>query len=283
MSRQVMLRDIALRSGGSAVISMTAVTLPEYCSSVALLAESAHSVGGFPGLLAASSEDANCSAHPLVIRRVYSTRLPSSSGCAERAECRWPCGYRRLWPVKFRGVADVLHRSFDALVLDADWSFRASPRSLLGHRAEVVAVTEPPWMGTDVVVLNIGRMLIRSTPATIALAARVANRSTVAWDQIVFNEEISFSSVQCCHSRRLMDGLFAPNSTTHSGHGLIRKPGHISLWRLLASCIDPAEFQALPPPSRAVHEKRTSFRGVWAPGRLNAQRRMRSRCADFPC
>ena len=57
-----------------------------------------------------------------------------------------------------------------------------------------------------------------------------------------FNVETSFSSVQCCRSQSLMDGLFAPNSTKHSGRELIRKPEHIGLWKILASCINPAEL-----------------------------------------
>lgn len=52
--------------------------------------------------------------------------------------------------------------------------------------------------------LNVGNMWIRSTVTTQAFARVVENRSWVAWEQQIFNEEMNFdpqfASIECCHS-----------------------------------------------------------------------------------
>ena len=268
------LGRLAIRTGQQRTITVTPVTVPEYCKAAHGLADSAHAVG-VPGVLLAASAGVGCADHPLVVQRVYFERLPWSDACNGSA-CQWACGYRRVWSVKWRAIADLLEMGFGALAVDGDWLFRASPHPLLTIEPEFAGSLTKPWYGSDIVVLNIGRLRIRATARAAALSRRVANRSSVAWDQVVFNEEVSHSAATCCWGGTLFDKILRADPNVHKGYDTVKKPGHSRLWGLLDSCFGSAEHYALQPPSTSS----SSFPDSWNSGRLNRHMRVRSRCVD---
>ena len=118
----------------------------------------------------------------------------------------------------------ILEHGYDLLAIDLDHTFvdlrlvllkppgtllRAlrSTRTLHNRTADVIALHD----GKSRMMLNVGLIFIRSTPATISLVQRVEKRSFAAWEQAVFNEELNFGEhsigtgepdIACCHSER---------------------------------------------------------------------------------
>ena len=95
------LGRLAIRTGQQRTITVTPVTVPEYCKAAHGLADSAHAVG-VPGVLLAASAGVGCADHPLVVQRVYFERLPWSERPKQRSSSRlcWqgtkPLGRRAL-------------------------------------------------------------------------------------------------------------------------------------------------------------------------------------------
>ena len=90
-------------------------------------------------------------------------------------------------------VVGLLTRGFNVFSVDADW-YMVRPLASL-PRYDVVALQDHAPHGH---YLNIGLMYIRSTETVARAWRRVANRSHVAWDQSVTNEEVAASSASCC-------------------------------------------------------------------------------------
>eukprot|EP00966_Prymnesium_polylepis_P009631 222299-Prymnesium_polylepis.1 len=63
-------------------------------------------------------------------------------------------------------------------------------------KEDVVALSDVPATA----LLNVGLVWMRSNPMTQLVARRIANRSLVAWDQGLFNEEAVAWRLQCCAS-----------------------------------------------------------------------------------
>ena len=133
-------------------------------------------------------------------------------------------GWRRSHLYRTRMWTTILEHGYDLLAIDLDHTFvdlrlvllkppgtllRAlrSTRTLHNRTADVIALHD----GKSRMMLNVGLIFIRSTPATISLVQRVEKRSFAAWEQAVFNEELNFGEhsigtgepdIACCHSER---------------------------------------------------------------------------------
>uniref|UniRef100_A0A7S0INB7 Nucleotide-diphospho-sugar transferase domain-containing protein n=1 Tax=Calcidiscus leptoporus TaxID=127549 RepID=A0A7S0INB7_9EUKA len=280
---QVNLESIAL----DGTVLLTTATLPPFCKGASRLARSAAAVG-FPSTLVAVSASARCEADRFVSLRTYaiwSTWMPSTKCTSAPRLCTFPCAYRAVWVLKFRAVLEVLTIGLNALTIDADWVITENPLPLLAAialSAEVVGyadrVNKPLGRPT---VLNVGLLFMRPTLSTVKLIGRVVNRSTLAWDQQVFNEEIEASaSVTCCVANNQLDSLVRKENGSEELHNL--KFTHlptgaaalspfeqmILLWRLLSTnCTEPGAYHALRPP--LMPEGRRPFFPSWSPNSFN--------------
>ena len=132
--------------------------------------------------------------------------LPRASWCADKRLPR-EYGWRLTHLYKPRLWHQVLRQGLNLLYLDANMNFKADPKNSLAALAAMhVDIVAARDMGkVQLGHLNIGKIWLRSTDRTIALAARVENRSWGSWDQAVFNEELdfgqSFVTISCCHQR----------------------------------------------------------------------------------
>ena len=94
----------------------------------------------------------------------------------------------------------MLARGYDVWLLDADRIFRKT-----GTHAPFACVEEARRIGIDVMgfkdksqfYMNFGMFWSRSTTGNIALAKRVYNRTFGAWDQYIWNQEISLLKRLC--------------------------------------------------------------------------------------
>lgn len=140
--------------------------------------------------------------------------LPRSPWC-NQSGIRHQYGWRRSQLHRVRLWRVVLDYGLDLLAIDLDHeigshdpvvllrSLHAPPeknRPMRAAPADVIAV----WDGPGARYLNVGIMWVRSTAGTRELARRSENRSWVAWEQQVFNEELNFNDelrgVRCCHT-----------------------------------------------------------------------------------
>lgn len=117
---------------------------------------------------------------------------PSAEWCATRRLSGW----RHTSILKTALLQLVLADSFDALLVDADWRFTRNPLpALLGcPRMQLIGMRDDRFV-------NLGLLVVRSTAALRLLAARNTNRSLVAWDQAVVNEELASLGddvLSCC-------------------------------------------------------------------------------------
>ena len=186
------------------------------------LAASAHAVG-FPCIVVQPFDWFDGLNHEQVVSLPVATPplLPRSGYCKpeQRAEYGWRRSqlYRtRLWRVVLEMGLDLLAMDLDHMVgsfnpvpflhtLYAPRELKYGlhhppPSALRAAPADVVAV----WDGPASRLLNVGIMWVRSTSGTLELARRSENRSFVAWEQQVFNEELNYNreleGVRCCHT-----------------------------------------------------------------------------------
>ena len=149
-------------------------------------------------------------ASPLLPRTIWCDANTASHISTQRHGWRVSHLYRaRMWRA-------VLENGHHLLAVDLDWSFLDMRRVPLKPAGTILRALEamrtvkdePPDIvalhdGPTRLLLNVGCMLVRSTPGTVALAKRVENRTRGAWDQAIFNEELNFASehkVSCCHT-----------------------------------------------------------------------------------
>ena len=147
----------------------------------------------------------------------------------------------------------------------------------------------------DEALLNVGLLWVRASSATVALTQRVANRSTAAWDQAVFSEEVAAPSivvggrqvtVSCCYinewigqcvvlRQQLHELNKSPTKTSVSQHSGCRDSSTLS--RVLPPLGSP-----LPPPAGAA-----VLFPRWDPTRYNDPpmwtRSAYSRCSRQAC
>ena len=266
-------------------VVVTVVTLSAYCSSAAEMAETAFGVG-FPKILMATDE-VRCMAHKRVLAREYSPSPRLTSAVCLSEECVWPCAYRRVWPIKFAALTEVLEAGLHTLLLDADWRFVQRPfatfAALAGFNVDVVGRLDPCLSDArrqtaGCRLFNLGQLVVRSTAETIAIARRVANRSIVAWDQAVFSEEVSHSVVRRCAHGGALDRLFR-----FARHAHLLKTTRFRLnvscddvtnyktcgiWRALSHCTEERPYFALAPPEGSRSFPR------WRPNAFNYHERV---------
>ena len=238
---------------GTVVVSVA--TLPEYCSGSLALAESARAAG-LGKVLTAVSRMAGCAASPHQLLRTYE---PWSSVLQQAcdAECVWACAYRTTWALKFAALSEVMTAGLSALMLDSDWRFtgnggssspllplltslevaaatptatpalvgsaRPSRQRLGTNQPDIVALLDPLISHSHSRMINVGLLWLVSTPRTRELVTRVANRSLVGWDQIVFAEELAASrEVLCCHANQIDLPLARASAGGHAGEAASR-------------------------------------------------------------
>ena len=173
------------------------------------MAQSARLVG-FPCVLVQPYQDFWQLRSPLVraLSLPPAPFLPRQQWCgSQRYGWRRAHFYRvRLWHVVFT-------MRLDLLAVDLDWNFadlRGQPlrldrpmnalraaRTQEGYVPDVIALHDGPTKG----LFNVGLMWLRASKAMLALVHKCYNRTTGAWEQGVFNEELNFGllSLRCCH------------------------------------------------------------------------------------
>lgn len=183
-------------------VVLTVVTGASFLENAAALAASAKGHATFPCIRVAFAEPLTTSdvaaASPLLeplLLREHSWRPPHAA-CAENQS-----GYRKTSVLKTHALSLLLSLSLDVYVIDSDWRFRADPMPWV--RLANVDIIAP--LAATTTLLNIGLAWLRSTGATRLIARRVANRSVVAWDQGVFNEELkarlaTMLKGRCCYN-----------------------------------------------------------------------------------
>lgn len=285
-------------------VVVTAITRDHYCGTAADLAQTAHDLAGFraiavamSGLIDVRSHDSRLCANRRFVPLVYrewsewkpSALCPSSTADEQQntsvASCAWVCSYRLTWKLKFLAIHEIVRSGLHALALDADRRFVGNPLpffDLLGaHGFEVIARSDQGREGA--ILLNVGCLLVRSSERSVELVSRVANRSTVAWDQIVFNEELNFSSVPVCDLRAY--NLRAEWFQTELHMDQIRQKALANLgfepdYGSRGECSDiSTRRRALSPPDGSTLWEH------WHPHRLNSpqQRKTCQRCIERQC
>ena len=188
-------------------------------------------------------------------------------------------GYRQTHVLKTQAMVSILRTGRDVLFVDADRRFVSDPvPALRATGADVAAIRD-----TD--LLNVGLMWLRARgSALLHVAERVANRSYMAWDQAVFNEEVAAASgVSCCFTNSFMQHCMNLSETTHK----LRVAGDAEARQAEQPGCAPAaaRLHTLAPPARRGSSSAPLFR-TWSAGSYNhlpmAWRRP-SRCSTRPC
>ena len=235
-------------SHSTAVVSVA--TSGVYFELAVHTATTAHAVG-IACITVAASDDVTAS-HRLVRRlqlQFAASWRPSLTWCRRKL-----AGWRHASVLKTQAMLLLLSHGINTLFVDADWRFgRSNPLAALaacGHDA--VALKDKGHF------VNVGLLWIRSTPATVAMARRTANRSLVAWDQAVFNEEAGAAvGLTCCHANRFLGRLFHRDGDAHSLK-------HSASRSAMQACSNNAQTSAaaLPPPARRAGESHL-YRAMW--------------------
>ena len=265
----------------------TVATDATYASEASLLARSAHDAAGFPCIcLGVERPFAATELHPSGIGRVRQEPVGSASFVLEQHfEDSSMGGWRRTAILKTRLISVLLCRSFDVLSLDADWRFRHRLDALWALRdagAALVALRDPGLGGHAHSLFNVGQMWLRSTVATRTAVAIAANRTAVAWDQAVLNEELAAavgtgeSGAHCCADAPFPGAPFAFQRGTHD----LKRAGRRQRLVERSTHVRPPTYHAImPPPGSALFP-------AWDSDHFNelkADRRAGNRCSLTPC
>mmetsp|Transcript_30138 Transcript_30138/g.64772 ORF Transcript_30138/g.64772 Transcript_30138/m.64772 type:complete len:336 (+) Transcript_30138:164-1171(+) len=190
----------------------------DYFDAAVVMARSAHENARIPCVLLAISDDVSIQGShlysdklhfvvPTLLPHVSSWR-PDMSWCRKRLS-----GWRHTSVLKCALLYSILSGGHDAFIVDADWRFISNPFDKL-----LTCTTVSILGARDDHFLNAGRLFIRSTSATLELSRRLANRTLVAWDQAILNEELSAldSHTQCCAANRFLDAHLVRSERIHS-------------------------------------------------------------------
>eukprot|EP00966_Prymnesium_polylepis_P137668 3181527-Prymnesium_polylepis.1 len=246
-----------------ATIVVSVATTNAYHALTVRTAVSAHAIG-VPCVAVAAAAEVT-SSHRLV------RRLPLAFASAWRPPPEWCrrklAGWRHASVLKTHAMLLVLSRGSHVLFVDADWRFgRASPLETLaacGHDA--VALKDRGHF------VNVGLLYVRSSPATIAVARRTANRSVVAWDQAVFNEEAGAPGalMTCCHANRVFGRHFHRDRSAHVlKHTAATGAEHKCAARHPDGVVA-IDAAALPPPNTRHPGEVYLYRSKWDPANFN--------------
>jgi len=232
------------------------------------LAASAWAAGRFPCVIVSTPSDIKHSSRIYPLPQPQPTVLPGPMWCNAsdvygkppfQAPMTHMWGWRLSHFYRARLWRAVLHLGLDLLCLDVDWRMTFDP--LPGIRAasmDIVALWDKPPAGG---FLNVGNMWLRSSPVSRAFVTVVENRTSVGWDQQVFNEELNFNkrfaSLSCCHSKCLARAAVKNESSPKKDAGGLERrhavEGH-------DRCLDRGNsLQALPPPANSPELWRQSW------------------------
>ena len=173
-------------------------------------------------------------------------------------------GWRHTSVLKLGALRLFLDHA-DVLFVDADWRFIQDPLPTLRRCAESKLEV---MGGRDDHFVNLGLLYVRATPTTRLLAARAANRSFVAWDQALINEEMrGQADLSCCVANDFLASSFQRSDKVHAMK-------HRQQPRCAASDSLPSGPALGPPPldSRTTAGEEAPpkmWRGGWSPLRFN--------------
>ena len=173
-------------------LMLSIATSLDYLRQVEALAESAASVG-YKCVCAAASSRLSKQSSSARVRVLHmdrsSTWRPPRLWCSQSLS-----GWRHAGVLKMHALAVATSLGWHVLLVDADWRLVADPLpALLATRRDVIGARDQTRH-----MLNVGALLVRSTPEVVRVSRRILNRTLVAWDQAVFTEEMSGSSASCC-------------------------------------------------------------------------------------
>ena len=172
---------------------LSIATNPEYLAQVQEMAESAASVG-YPCVCAAASSGLHAAGSSSSLVRLLHLPLssewrPPQMWCAKQL-----AGWRHAGILKTHALSVALSRGWHVLLMDADWRFVADPLpALLASNRDVIGARDQTRH-----MLNVGALLVCSTPELARVSLRVLNRTLSAWDQAVITEEVAASTASCC-------------------------------------------------------------------------------------
>jgi hypothetical protein len=220
---------------------------------------------------------------PLVLKLQFplaSKWLPEPEFCVVRTS-----GWRQASVLKTQLLEHILQRSYDALIVDADW--RVKPAGTIAPvllrlnslKWDMVAPSDVLKLGHR--LMNVGLMWMRSSSAMRQIVSRSANRSYAAWDQLIVNQEVeSYAAIRCCDDNvhhMLQRVFYHQNKSSEFGNGAKFK----NMSQETCSALRPA-LMALPPPNCTGHC--ASIFAKWNPWYYNAPaHRMSSKCVNVPC
>ena len=124
-------------------------------------------------------------------------------------------GWRHTSVLKLGALPLFLNYGVDVLIVDADWRITRNP--IDSFRGCINGRRQLEIMGRrDDHFVNLGLLYVRSTPTTKRIAARAANRSFVAWDQAVLNEEFGGAAdLSCCVAQTFFESHFKRSEKVH--------------------------------------------------------------------
>ena len=261
---------------------LTVATSSAYLDNALLLAQSARAHAHFPCVhLAAPARLLPLeSAHAALLTPVILPRW-AADWLAEAQFCtRHMSGWRQTHILKTQALLQLLERGLHVVLLDADRRFVGDPMPALESIGVDVAGLR------DEALLNFGLLYIRASASTRALAYRVANRSTVAWDQAVFSEEIGANrSLTCCYTNHWVRQCVKLEQHTHDLNKLDAVAVETQAAQAASECRGsadrPAYGAALRPPIGSGRMFQT-----WHSSRYNElplAHRKYSRCTRTPC
>ena len=119
-------------------------------------------------------------------------------------------GWRHTSVLKLQALLVILEHKLVAFFIDADWRFTADPLpALLGCPLDLIGTRDDHFV-------NLGLLVVRPTRAALGVARRAANRSFVAWDQALLNEELSAAhNMPCCVANSFFGAHFSRAAKTH--------------------------------------------------------------------
>eukprot|EP00966_Prymnesium_polylepis_P314422 7265576-Prymnesium_polylepis.1 len=144
----------------------------------------------------------------IVMRPRWNLWQPEEEFCSESLS-----GWRKSHILRAGLLSVILNSGHDCLMADSDWQPTGAIAPVLIRLNQLswdVSAIPDDWTNGCYRLMNIGLMWVRSTSATRGIAWRYANRTFVAWDQMILNQELEVaSSVRCCASHHILQGKFA--------------------------------------------------------------------------
>ena len=238
----------------------TLATNPAYLAEAERLATSAAAVvAGFRCAAVVISDEVRSAAHsPKLVPVLLAGRSewrPPVEWCERKLS-----GWRHTSVLKLGALLLFLSSGVDTLFVDADWRLSRDPLASLTRCAHLRHLDV---MGRrDDHFINLGLLYVRSTTAMLRIATRAANRSFVAWDQALFNEELrGANGLQCCVANEFFQSHFRRSEKVHA----MKKRQQPRC----AAARNGRQYAALPPPDLPAGGALGMWRGGWSGSHFN--------------